>query len=303
MTLTTPAPARDRPVEGPLEIDRDEFDAKFGLRPFRVRHHLVDHPLFALPRLLELARSLPPGQVEYNAGDLPVDQRPELTPRNGLSVEETIRRIAECKSWLVLKNVELDAEYRELLHRCLAQVEGLGHPAAAGIGRREGFVFVSSPGAVTPYHIDHEQNFLLQVRGSKCLRVFDGNDRTLLSEEELERFYSGAHRNLVYREEHASRAEAFELAPGDGAHVPVTAPHWVQNGPEVSVSFSITIQTRGSERRGTVYQANHWLRGRGLRPTPVGRSVWRDFLKSTGLRVLRRLRRLLGRKKADGPAY
>src|SRR5262249_33173022 len=154
---------------------------------------------------------------------------------------------------------------------------------------REAFVFLSSPGSVTPYHIDPEWNFLLQVRGSKLMNVFPAE---LLTEPELERFYSGAHRNLVFRDEYQKRATVFELHPGEGAHVPVTAPHWVKNGPEVSVSFSITFQTRASERRGLVYRFNHALRARGWDPTPVGRSPWRDALKYNLHRARLRLRRL-----------
>src|SRR4051812_8518179 len=96
-----------------LETDAIEFRDCFDRRPFLIRHHLTDHPLFALPRLLELARSLPEANVEYNAGQLPVNCDPKLTPRNGLSIEETVRRISECKSWMVLKYVETDPEYRE----------------------------------------------------------------------------------------------------------------------------------------------------------------------------------------------
>src|SRR5262249_25898826 len=113
----------------------------------------------------------------------------------------------------------------------------------------------------------------------------------LLTEEDLERFYSGTPRQPEYREEYAARGVPYELLPGQGVHVPVTAPHWVQNGPEVSVSFSITFQTRASEKRSLVYRANHHLRRWGLRPTPVGRSGWRDGLKYTLSRVVRRLSR------------
>ncbi len=285
------------PVTSPgelLSIDRADFDAHFGRAPFRVRHQLADHPLFALPRLLELARALPPEQVEYNAGNVPVNLRPDLTPHTGLSVEETIERIENCQSWLVLKNVERDAEYGALLAACLARVEEMGHPDATQIDHREAFVFVSSPGSVTPYHVDPEWNFLLQVRGRKRIDVFPADDRALLSEEELERFYSGAHRNLVFEDQFQVKARPFDLAPGEGAHVPVTAPHWVQNGPDVSVSFSITFQTRSSERRGAIYRVNHWLRQRGLRPAPVGASAWRDRLKWATFRALRRLRRVVG---------
>jgi hypothetical protein len=207
-----------------------------------------------------------------------------------LSAEETIRRIGECNSWLVLKNVEHDPVYRELLYRCLDQVEGMGHPDARRIVQREGFIFVSSPGATTPYHIDPEWNFLLQVRGSKHINVFPTDDREILTEESLERFYSGAHRNLPFRDEFQSRAEPFELRPGDGVHVPVTAPHWVRNGPEVSVSFSITFQTLASARRGMSYRVNDLMRQSGLRPVAVGKDRWRDELKSQSYRVLRRLK-------------
>lgn len=279
-----------------LDFNPEDFHASFGRRAFAVRHRLEGHPLFEMGRLMELARFLPPCRVEFNAGELPIGIDPALTPQTGLGAEETIRRIAECKSWLVLKNVERDPEYAALLDACLGEVEALGHVDARQIDHREAFVFVSSPGSVTPYHIDPEWNFLLQVRGSKTITVFPP-DPAILSEAELERFYSGAHRNLSYKEEYAAKGVPFVMGPGDGVHVPVTAPHWVKNGPEVSVSFSITFQTRASERRGIVYRVNHALRQRGMNPPPVGKSGWRDGMKYYGFRVLRRLRRAIGKKE------
>ena len=68
-----------------VEVDRQVFAAYFNRKPFRVRHSLPGHPLFELPRLLELARALPERFVEYNAGAVPVGVRPEETPRTGLS--------------------------------------------------------------------------------------------------------------------------------------------------------------------------------------------------------------------------
>ena len=293
--MIPPTMAPVAPVASLLTIERADFDAWFGRRPFAVRHELADHPLFAVDRLLELAKALPADRVEYNAGNLPVGLDPAATPMNGLSAEETIRRIAECRSWLVLKNVERDPEYGALLNRCLAEVERLAHPDVGTIDLREAFVFISSPGSVTPFHIDPEWNFLLQVRGEKTIHVFPADDRELVDEDALERFYSGAHRNLTFAEPFQYKAETFVMAPGEGVHVPVTAPHWVQNGDEVSVSFSITFQTRSSERRGIIYRVNRWLRSHGLRPTPPGRSPWRDGGKYFLYRVGRRLRRLVGR--------
>jgi hypothetical protein len=143
--------------------------------------------------------------------------------------------------------------------------------------------------------MDPEHNFLLQIRGSKVIHQFDPRDRSILSEQELERFYDGAHRNMVFKEEHDRKADVFELTPGRGLHFPVTAPHYVRNGPEVSVSFSITFRTPDLERRSVVYNVNAYLRRRGWSPRPVGQSPWRDALKRGAYRFWRRVRRLFGR--------
>jgi hypothetical protein len=276
-----------------LELDSTGFRAQFGRAPFLVRHHLAGHELFSLSRLVELSTRLPASRVEYNAGDVPLSLDPAKTPRTGLSAQETIRRISECKSWLVLKNVEQDPQYGALLDRCLAEVGGLSQAVSPGMTDRESFIFVSSPGSVTPYHMDPEENFLLQIRGSKAMRVFDPSDPSVLSEGEVERFYSGAHRNLVFRDEIRAKARVFELSPGLGVHVPPTAPHWVLNGAEVSVSYSITFQTKASLRRAQAHRINAELRRWGLRPSPVGQSPLRDGLKQIAFRAKSRAERLL----------
>ncbi|MFQ3592322.1 MAG: transcription factor [Gemmataceae bacterium] len=275
-----------------LSLDVPTCRRDFGLRPFALRHQLSDHPLFAVERLLRLAQTLPEHRVEYNAGELPVGLDPKHTPRNGLTISETIQRIEECKSWMVLKNVERDPEYANLLHACLKEVADSGHPATQKMSHREAFVFLSSPGSITPFHIDPEQNFLLQIRGQKFITVFDAQDRTVLPEAELQRFYNDGHRNLTFCEEWQSRGQTFELLPGQGVHVPVTAPHWVRNGPTVSISFSITFQNVDSETRAILHRVNGQLRRRGWNPRPAGCSPWLDRLKVLGYRVVRRFRRI-----------
>jgi hypothetical protein len=294
--------ARELPQEepgpsGPLvQHDPDLFRAQFNRRPFFVNHQLVNHPLFALPRLMELARALPADEVEYNAGQIPVNGLEQQTPRTGLSIEETIRRIETCGSWMVLKRVETDPAYRALLDECL---DPLAHEAAQcvpGTDRRQGFIFISSPGAVTPFHMDNEYNFLLQVRGSKTVHMWDPEDRFVLPDETIERFHAQfVHRNLPYRDEFETTAWVLSLQPGRGLHFPVNAPHWIQNGPGVSISFSITFDGPAARRRVRLYQANARLRRLGIRPTPIGSSRLRDGLKnaaySAWLRAKGQLRR------------
>lgn len=286
-----------------LDLDPAEFARGFDRCGFTIAHRLASHPLFALERLAELARTLPEGSIEYNAGNVPVDLDPRLTPRNGLSPEETVRRIRECRSWMVLKNVEQDRAYAGLLDACLDEVRRLSEPMQPGMCRREGFIFVSSPGSVTPYHIDPELNFLLQIAGEKTVHMWDPCDRGVISEPELECKAMGGHRNLRFRDDYRPKATRFTLTPGRGLHFPVGAPHWVQNGDAVSVSFSITFYTRAVDRRATVRRVNGHLRRFGLDPTPPERSALLDALKYNGYRAYRRLNALFERKRAPLGRY
>jgi hypothetical protein len=285
-----------------MQVDADVFRDAFNRRAFLVSHTLSRHPLFTLPRLVELSKRLPEHSIAYNAGDVSVAEGLYGGPRTGLGVEETIRRIEECRSWMVLKLVESDPQYRTLLDTCLDEIDRLSARRLPGIGKRAAFIFISSPRSVTPFHIDPEYNFLLQIRGTKTVNAFDPADRAVLSEEDLERFYAADSDNakLRFKEEYRTRATAFELSPGMGLHLPVTAPHWVENGDAVSISFSVTFGTVASERRSMIYAANARLRRLGVQPSPFGRSAVRDAAKCYGFRALRRARRILA--IGDSPA-
>ena len=290
--LPPPVASSEKPL---CPLSGGEFLTKFNRRPFVIGHTLQDHPLFDLSRLIELSTALPPDRVEYNSGKLPVTQDPSVTPSNGLSIAETIRRIEECNSWMVLKNVENDPSYKALLDECLNQIEEQTRDFAPGMKRREGFIFISSAGSVTPFHIDPENNFLLQIRGHKQVQLFDVEDRVVISEEQLEKFFTGAHRNIPYLDQFANRGDWYDLNPGDGLHFPVAAPHWVKNGAEVSISFSITFQTECSERRQSLHRFNNKLRSWGVKPTPVGRNELRDGAKFALVRGGRLCKQALGR--------
>jgi hypothetical protein len=275
-----------------LDIDSVICGTKFDRVPFVIEHHLSGHPLFELDRLLSLAKSLPASHVEFNSGKIDISCDPEKTPRTGLSASETVRRIRECESWMALKNVEHDADYAALLGHCLEEVARHTEAVRPGMHNAEAFIFLSSPRSVTPYHMDPEHNFLLQIRGNKNLTVFD---QSVTSAQELERFHCGAHRNMRFDDTRAGKGTTFELLPGQGLHIPSLAPHYVRNGDDVSISFSITFRTPDQETRGLVYQANHIIRSFGLEPAPVGSSSTVDQLKAASYRIWRKSNALVGR--------
>jgi hypothetical protein len=265
-----------------IEIDPQRFQEEFPFQGFKVRHQLAGCPLFELSRLVELAQRLPADEIEYFTGKVDVNQDPKSHPKNGLSVAETVRRIEECGSWMVLKNVQHDEEYGRLMREVLDSVyqhAGLGKPH-----REEAFIFISSPGSVTPFHLDEEHNFLCQIRGSKEVNMWDPRNRQVVPEpliEHMLQIWHGQdyHRNMPYRDEFQKAATVHRLEPGDALHFPVGAPHWVKNGPEVSVSFSVTFRSAWSERQAILYFVNSKLRRLGLDPVPPGKSAWRDSLK------------------------
>jgi hypothetical protein len=295
----TPAPPR-----GPsLNLHRTDLLTKLNTRACWVHHRLTDHPLFALPRLHQLAKKLPGQYVRINSGAVPVNATPAQIPGTGLSIDESFERIHDTDTRIMLKHIELDPEYRDLLHACIAEIEALGHPSMRGIHSRVGYVFLSAPSQTTPYHMDPEINFLLQVRGRKTFHVLPGDDRCILREEDIELFYSGLHDSLPFQEEWKSRAVPFEMAPGDGVHIPVNHPHWVTTAPEVTISFALTVETAWTQRRGVVYAVNHHLRRRGFRPVPFGRSSLRDFFKYRGYRLWHSLSNLYSRKKQPPAHY
>ena len=128
--------------------------------------------------------------------------------------------------------------------------------------------------------------------------MFDAMDRDVLAEEQIEAFFAGAHRNLEFDGVNQDRGEFFELDPGQGLHFPVVAPHWVQNGPDVSISFSITFQTDESLRRQSLHRLNRQIRKLGLRPTPVGTSRWVDATKFSLVKTARWAKRFAGKGDA-----
>jgi len=296
-SVVTPVLDTADSAAAPLSFNPAEFQAKFNRVPFLIKHSLCEHPLFDLNRLLQLSRQLPSHLIEYNAGELDVNQSPDRTPLNGLSVDETIQRIRECKSWLVLKHVQNDPEYRELLLNCLGQMRPFTEQVAPGMCHPQAFIFLTSPGSVTPYHMDPEHNFLLQVRGRKTIHLFDGRDRRIVSEQDLETFYGGNTRHMKLADDNRDRGWVFDLKSGSGLHFPVCYPHYVTNGDEVSISFSITFRTPDLERRRVVYEANFNSRNRGGQPPAYGSQPWRDSFIFNTHRLQRKLKGLFGRRE------
>lgn len=281
-------------------------------KPFRVTHDLGSHPLFQLSKLVELAGSMDRDRIEYNSGDLTPGQKAEETPGIDLSPKETVRQIETCHAWMVIKNVEHEPAYREVLEKCLyGMADDLGLPHSY-FGDIQGFIFVSSANSTTPLHIDAEDNFLIQMRGEKFVHIFDDPDHEIVPPQAFE-LDPGKYRNLEYDEAYEKRGEVFTLNGGDGVRIPYFWPHWVRTGGEYTISMAVTWKTPAILRNNKVLWVNAMLRRFGMPQDLPGklpaldtakvfaynaaRGVLDPLRKSEGMRRL--LRRALFGEKAN----
>lgn len=267
---------------------RHDFASHYPEVPHKLTHALGAHPLMELEALARLAEVLPPASVEYNASDQPIGIEGKPGP-TGIPIGETIRHIETTRSWAVLKNVEQDPAYAALLEALLAEIRPAIEARTGRMLKTQAFVFVTSAGGVTPYHFDPEHNILMQVRGSKVMTQFPAGDPTFAPDEIHETYHTGGGRELKWRDDLLAGGREFPLAPGEALYVPVMAPHFVRNGPEASVSLSITWRSEWSFAEADARAFNGLLRRCGLKPTAPGRWPDRNRTKATGWRIARKL--------------
>lgn len=272
-----------------IEFDTAAFDP-WRIQP--VRHHLCEHPLLQPDALVELgARLEARGSVRSHGNDAkagtPFNSAPDMFP-NAKSAADTLRSLRDAKAWTSLLNVQGDAVYRALVAEVLDSVQPQVEARDPGMCHRAGWIFVTSPRTVTPFHFDKEHNFILQIHGRKRVYVWDHRDTVVASEHARDLFHLSHERYLLrWRDEFRARAQVFDLEPGQGAYMPSTSPHMVENGDEPSVTTSFTYYTDATRRDSLLHRAHALIRRTGITPPPVGRRPMFDALTHAIARPLR----------------
>jgi hypothetical protein len=275
--------------------DKSAYREKFQAEPFCFHHHLSEQERFSLESIRALARRLP--RKYHFSGAIALAKGWSQPDAKQRTFEDTLDHLEESQGWIILKKLQADPEYANLVPQCLSEVEQLADQRLEPLIESSAMsLILTSPHQVTPYHIDADCNFLFQIQGCKTFYVFNGLDRSVLPEQEEERFWSGDQNAAQYREENQAKAWTFALEPGNGVHVPVIYPHWVKNADNISISLSINFRFHG-RLRGNTLRMNHFLRGLGLQPRPFGQSRLVDSSKAmligvprAGIHLIRRFR-------------
>jgi hypothetical protein len=265
-----------------------DFATHVGRRiPVALQHDLSGHPAFTLDALADLATHLGSASVSVDTAVKPLVGTAVPTHALGAAtIADRIRGLGTGDSWFTLLNIEQQPAYATLVDAVLDGIADGGGTDRSALRRRMGFVFASSPGSVTPAHIDIEHSLLLQLSGHRriALGTFESAEAR---EREVRRYWGGSFGRLASMP--VPGAE-FDLEPGTGVYIPPYRPHWIRNGPETSVSLTVTFFERSNEDESIVQALNERLRRLGIEPRPYGTSPARDRLKVAVVRAARALR-------------
>jgi len=262
---------------------------------FITRHNLASHPLMSLDSLSAMIRRLPPTQVFFSSAQVNLNadfDRAWIENRSQFSLQDALTDLAHTDAYIMVRAPETDPEYQPLFQQILACVEDGVREVDPDVRGAMLYLFISSPNSTTPFHVDRYSTLLMQFTGSKTLYLWPHNDRTTVPEDAMEKLFAERSKRGPQL---ATEREAFGIAhtihPGETLHIPFTSPHWVKNGPEVSISMSIIYRTRRSDQMMHAYELDHALRKRfGWTPHQVGTSPLRDQCKDLLLRGYKKLR-------------
>jgi len=257
-----------------------------------LHHNFHEHPLFQVAELIKLGKELAPfEQCRF--------MRPGLSPASviahdsrhpgGRSIDEFFERLEEPSSSVALYNIEVIPRYQALLRAVVGTMQDSVESEQPDVFRVNGFVFISAPPSVTPFHIDRENNFWLQLHGRKIMNVWDHRDRRIVPAEAVEDFIvTHSLRKVRYSEDLRAHSVEIHARPGDGVYFPSTSPHmtrsdpdWTGPGDRVSISVGVTFYTSVTRKVARVHQVNRLMRRCGWSPRFPGESPGTDAIKAS----------------------
>ncbi len=288
----------------PKTMGQIALDDAFPGQSVEFTHDLHLDDRLTLASAADLADRLPRRSVIADTAAQPLLVPQGGPPRGALERPgDVIRDMRNANAWLTLLNVEEDPGMAELMNTRLDQLEsGMITRRGTRKGRmrkRVAFVFVSSPNSVTPVHFDIEHSLLMQVSGSKTVSIgrFESD---AVRRHEFDRYWDGSHGRI---EALPPEVAAYTLTPGRAVYIPPGTPHWVHNGPDISLSVTLTYFTAATVRENRIEDFNSYLRRRHMKPREPGRSATVDTAKICALAVwaiARRLRSASVRHEAAG---
>ncbi len=293
----------------PPTLGQIPLDDAFPERPVEFIHDLHHEHRVTLAAVADLADRLPRRSVVYDTAAQPLLAPQGGPPRGALARPgDVIRNLDTANAWLTILSAEDDPSFAELMNTQLDELEPRIIANQGKMCKRMAFVIVSSPNSVTPVHFDVEHSLLMQVEGTRTLSIgrFESD---AVRRHEVHRYWDGSHGRI---EALPQEVATYTLTPGRAVYIPAGTPHWVHNGPNISLSVTFTYFTASTQRQCRIEDFNSRLRKVHLNPREPGRSAILDTAKIGAIGVWatgRRFRSAIvgamhrGSKPADGTSH
>lgn len=255
-------------------------------KSFEFSHNLANHPALTFENLSEVITSMPDEKVMFSTGLSNLKTNFEnllVEGKKGFDLNEVINTIKTGSAYIAVRNPELHPSFKDLFAGICQDVGNLMKKNGTGTKPLEPmlWLFIASPGAVTPFHFDRYSNFIFQIRGSKELAVFPPRVESIIPHKELEAYMDYKPSFPEWSEESDKAASKYNFKSGEAVHIPFTSGHYVKNGmDDISITISIFYHTEQTLMWSKAMTCNNRLRKLGMTPKAVGNNVIRDTLKA-----------------------
>ncbi|MFM5906619.1 MAG: hypothetical protein ACKOPO_03370 [Novosphingobium sp.] len=281
--------SHDRPILDADQIARLDEGYRAAVTSFS--HDLAGNPLFTLDRLKEVACVLDTGNpkdAEVRMGGDDIDAEFDFADQSEGTVADAIDRLAQRNRWIMFGDLTRVPGYAEIVSELTASIAALIGRHGDEMISTNSFIFLSSPGAFTPYHFDAEHNILFHIGGNKKFATCPLG-APWLSPQQQELFFATNDNMLPWDPSWEAAASVQQMQPGDAIYVPYKVPHWVENGDEISVSLSIVWRTRECLYLDYATRFSAMMRRMGMNPAYDGSFPTRVGAKSMAWRAMQRL--------------
>lgn len=277
----------------------ENFQSVKETQPFIFSHSLHQSTPFSWPELKNLLRAAstpeprrggflrePAPRGSFSLGKTTVSDWGSAEFKK--KIEEAVDTLDVSDARIKLSGIAEYMDYGSAIRQITDEVS-----AATGIDFHKDFypctasLFFSSPRVCTPYHIDSEFNFLVQIQGEKLFNSWNGNDREIVTPLHLENFWDG----VAFIERSQRPPRAYELKAGYGIYNPPFFPHEVYTLSMPSISLSLGFDPKASTE-SEIHRMNAMMKKLHLHPAPIHAHPRRDWVKSRSLRTAVQLKNL-----------
>lgn len=254
--------------------------------PFEFSHNLVNHSALSFENLSKVITWLPEEKVMFSKGLNDVKKHFEhilVDGKKSFDLNEVIETIRTGNAYIAVRNPELHPSFKDLFKAICDDVGAFMKVNGTGNTPLEPmlWLFIASPGAVTPFHFDRYSNFIMQIRGSKELAVFPPRVEEIIAAKELEAYMDAKPSFPEWTEKKDKLAYKFNFKSGEAVHIPFTSGHYVKNGmDDISITLSVFFHSNETERWSRAMKVNNRLRGLGVVPKAIGNSILMDYIKA-----------------------